>query len=242
MTSNSSLKAAVRARMERTGEPYAEARRALTDPSPTPGRTPLPAPGYMVQMSETSNGSLPYPAFLTSQGYLFNSLFDYGWVIGFEDALSPERRIALAWPEFVADPSRAVGMVPVTRDPFTDVWSSWGTAVRTIEALDEAPVHEPERAERVAEVQERRTLDDPVAITLSDGQEWEIDGPGLVNRVNGRPFATVGEFVHEDGAVLGWGRFMADPESMIGARLVLWSCEGVRHDSREARIETVERL
>lgn len=229
MTRNSAIKTAVRERMERTGQTYAEARRDLTHGT-EPSRRPLPEPGYAIQMDRTASGALPYPAYVTGTGYMFNAVHDYGWIIGFEVADSPTRTVALGWTEFTKNPAAAVGMVPVTRDPFTDVWSSWTTPVRTIEALPTEPAMDGGRGPRVMEMQARHVLNDTVALSLSSGARWEVSGPGLVEDVNGedRPFAAIGEFVRADGSIVPWGVFLHDPVQAVGCSVTLWDTTGAQ--------------
>lgn len=141
MTNNNALKKKAREHAERTGVPYAQARReviAMHEASADRVVREQPFETTTVswvtlQQKVRPDGGTPLPLTIDQHGYLGNQDFWRGnmWrLIGF--TADPDvNEIHLQREEFLAEPDRAVGMHPVFMDRQRK-WATWNGAVETV--------------------------------------------------------------------------------------------------------------
>lgn len=115
MTKNAAQKQAIRDLAAQRGIPYSEARRLiLKDLESSKGVQVF----YTIQQSPmTPSGSRPFPWHADQEGSLGQQDLWKGSpfrIIGFQKG--EEQRLTMMWEDFLADPQRAIGLVPVMVD------------------------------------------------------------------------------------------------------------------------------
>lgn len=152
MTDNASFKRQVRDYATTHGLRYAEARTRLLKnrPGETDGDVQQvdsqPQTGeyrqFMLDL-RLEGGSIRYD--VDESGFVDGQQSWNGspWLlIGFEEAGAPERSIVLSRFEWLDDPQKAVGMVPVFSD-FDGTWASWSYPVIGVEQRAVRPAQDP---------------------------------------------------------------------------------------------------
>lgn len=144
MTNNNALKKKAREHAERTGVPYAQARREVIamHEAKTDGVRQQPFENTQVtwveiQQAVRDDDSTPLPFTFDQHGFVGNQDFWRGdpWrLIGF--TADPDQHVIdLQREEFLAEPERAVGMHPVLMDR-KRAWATWKGAVETVKVRE----------------------------------------------------------------------------------------------------------
>lgn len=228
--SNTAAKKAARRRSQATGEPYMVALRATAHPD------------LLLTFMSTPGGPQPFPAVVTSDGWL-HSYEEWGPIIGFQSDVDDQSTL-VPWRRG-DDPQLLVGRHLVTSNPFTDVWSTWVATVADVgtpgpvesrpHLLGGLRASDDEREARRERVRRQRRGE--FGRDLGEGVEprvWQltcltmtvdVDEYGQVTNEDGRRVGWCEMFFETDAAPLMFCEFAAHPSVVLGAMPVVWATD-----------------
>lgn len=233
---NTAAKKSARARQRETGEPYMLSRR----------RSAQEPQDWTIGLERDSDDRLPYDFVADPQGHTYG-LSDHGKIIGFTNE-ETSRRIDHYWDDVCVDPSAMVGKWMVTMDRFTNGWSTWRGAVRSIYPA----IPRAERAQFMggtstpptdyeAALMARRALRDRDPLFEENDERtllldlcadnatpyWvEVDGDWLVRAIDSAEVIGRLERVSDsEGETLTPQEFTQDPKRLLGCSLIVWSSD-----------------